>query len=168
MDDILGRIDAALADAASQQPEWRAEREDGSGFVAWDDSEDAADSTSDDLEYDETCWYCAWEPEPGATDADHQAYYTGETDCELHEYLGGAQPEGGLVISYSNWYDIDGYPTHPDSRPDEVDEPVWTLYRYMLQTRDGDQNFLDELASGLTVAEARERAASYDGYLLGD
>jgi hypothetical protein len=48
-----------------------------------------------------------------------------------------------------------------------VDEPVWTLYRLMYRTQGDDEGHLDELESGLTVAEAEERAAHYPGYLLG-
>lgn len=48
-DDILARIDRALAEADAQQPEWHAEREDSEGYVTWAGSADAADSTRRDL-----------------------------------------------------------------------------------------------------------------------
>jgi hypothetical protein len=49
-DDILARIDRALAAAEAQQPDWHAEREDAEGFVTWHGGADAADSTRCDLQ----------------------------------------------------------------------------------------------------------------------
>jgi hypothetical protein len=107
-------------------------------YVAWHGSDDAADSTADDL--DAPCRYCEWEPEG---DARH--------DDADHEYEPG--PRWEPTGEYGIYIDGDCQPLLPDEdAPEEWDQPVWNVGE--VQSDDRENYRYGDLATSLTLAEA--------------
>lgn len=149
--DVMARIDAALADAESQQPEWAAEPEGADGYVTWHGySDDAANTEASDLDEDPApCWTCGWRV-LDYPDEDHDTW-AAENEFAPHAYEAGNRP-GDYVIARAWDWDLDGYCV-----PAEADEEdAVLLARCLRWERDGD-GYCDELARG-TAAEL----ASFD------
>jgi hypothetical protein len=58
-------------------------------------------------------------------------------------------------------YECDGVVRCPGSSPEDPDEPIWGVYRYMMHAQDDEEPFLDliSISDGLTVTEAVDLAA---------
>ncbi len=129
-------------------------------YVTWQgDSEDAADSSSaGDLDQLAACYICGWDQDYSEGLA-HDAWYPENSHAERHEYEPGPQETGEVVVSLYGSYELDGTTYCPAGTQVDLDEPCWALYAYWQHTRDAEEPFLDEIASGLTVQEAVDLAA---------
>lgn len=161
--DVLARIDSALADAESQQPEWRAEPEGADGYVTWSGSDDAASTEADDdLDQLAACYVCGWDQDDSDGLA-HDAWAEENSQAGPHAYVPGPQETGEVIVSLTGAYEVDGVARCPGGSTDDPDKPQWGLYAYYRRTQDDEEGFLDLITDGLT-AQAAVSLASTLGY----
>jgi hypothetical protein len=143
---LLVPVDDPEFGTEAYTPGWGEEQQD-EDDTDWDgDSEDAADSTADDL--DLPCRVCGWEPEHGNHDDDDHEF---EPVCW--------NPTGEFAI----YTDGDYRPVMPDELPEAADQPIWNLGAVESDGGSGEASYrYDDIVSGVTLVEAARVAEERD------